>query len=83
VLFTDGRANVPFGDGDPWQQSLEHAQKLVGVIAGAVVIDCETGLVRLERAALLAEKLGAECVALDQLDAAGLTLRLQRRLSGS
>lgn len=83
VLFTDGRANVPFGDGDPWQQSLDCAQMLSEVIAGAVVVDCEAGLVRLERAALLAEKLGAECIQLDKLDSAGLTLHVQKRLSAS
>jgi magnesium chelatase subunit D len=80
VLFTDGRANVSDGDGDPWQEALAACEALQGACAGIVVIDCELGPIRLGRAALLAEALRAECVSLAALDEMDLTVRIQRRL---
>jgi len=80
VLFTDGRANVSAGGGDPWEEALRAGARLRTVCAGAVVIDCESGPIVLGRAQLLSQALGAECVALDDLDDTSLTIRIQGRL---
>lgn len=80
VLLTDGRANVSVNGGDPWEESLAACASLRAACAGALVIDCEPGPVTLGRARVLAGSLGAECVALDALDADNLTLRIRQRL---
>ena len=80
ILFTDGRANAAVDGGDPWEEALAAGETLRSTCAGALVIDCEPGPVRLGRARELAGRLGAECVALDSIDAADLTLRIQRRM---
>jgi magnesium chelatase subunit D len=80
VVFTDGRANVSMGSGDPWAESLAACAELKEACAGAVVIDCEPGPIVLGRARQLAAALGAECVALSALEATELTIRIQRRL---
>jgi magnesium chelatase subunit D len=80
VVFTDGRANVSVGNEDPWAESLAACAELKEACAGAVVIDCEPGPIVLGRARQLAAALGAECVALSALEAAELTIRIQRRL---
>lgn len=81
VLFTDGRANVSAEGGDPWEEAISAGSRLREACAGAVVIDCESGPIVLGRAKVLAQALGAECVALDDLDDASLTIRIQGRLS--
>lgn len=59
VLFTDGRANVPTQPGaDPWAEALDAARALRGV--PALVVDTESGRVRLGRAAQLARAMGAD-----------------------
>jgi magnesium chelatase subunit D len=76
VLFTDGRANVSVEGGDPWEEALAAGSRLRTACAGAVVIDCESGPIVLGRARALAQALGAECVALDDLDDTSLTIRI-------
>jgi magnesium chelatase subunit D len=80
VLFTDGRANVSAAGGDAWKEALDAGSRLRTACAGAVVIDCEFGPIVLGRARILAQALGAECVALDDLDDTSLTIRIQGRL---
>ena len=80
VLLTDGRANVGAEGNDPWEETLAAARSLRSVCAGALVIDCERGPIMLGRARVLAGVIGAECVALDELDATSLTIRIDRRL---
>jgi magnesium chelatase subunit D len=63
VLVTDGRAT---SGPDP----APAAAALAGT--ATVVVDCESGPVRLGLARRLAATLGAECIPLDGLDAAGL-----------
>ncbi|CAM3161562.1 Mg-protoporphyrin IX chelatase [Deinococcus saxicola] len=58
VIFSDGRANVPLTAGrDAWTDALQAAQALRGI--PALVVDTETGRIKLGRAAQLAEMLGA------------------------
>jgi magnesium chelatase subunit D len=83
VLFTDGRANVGINGGDPWEEALSAAAELRTACAGGLVVDCEPGPIVLGRARTLAQALGAECVALDDLDAQALTLRIHGRLETS
>jgi magnesium chelatase subunit D len=64
ILLTDGRANVALGTGDPWQDALDMAGK---VPCRSLVIDTENGAQPLGRSLKLAEALGAQCFALDDL----------------
>ena len=80
VLLTDGRANVSAAGGDPWEEALAACTSLRAACAGVLVVDCEPGPIMLGRARILAQALGAECVALDALDSAALSLRIHRRL---
>ena len=80
VLLTDGRANVSAKGGDPWEEALAACASLREACAGVLVVDCEPGPIMLGRARVLAQALGAECVALDALDSAALSLRIHRRL---
>jgi magnesium chelatase subunit D len=80
VLLTDGRANVSAEGGDPWEEALAAALRVRTACAGALVIDCELGPIVLGRARVLAEALGAECIALDDMDETSLTLRIHGRL---
>ena len=80
VLLTDGRANVSQDGGDPWEEALGSCELLRTACAGALVIDCEPGPIILGRARTLAQALGGECVALDDVDEAGLALRIRGRL---
>jgi magnesium chelatase subunit D len=83
VIFTDGRANVSVDGGDPWEEALAAAAQVRAACAGGLVVDCEPGPIVLGRARALAQALGAECVALDDMDAAALTLRIHGRLGNS
>ena len=80
IVFTDGRANVSVSDGDPWEESLAACEVLRDACAGAVVIDCEPGPIVLGRARQLAAALGAECIALSELQGNDLTVQILRRI---
>lgn len=81
VILSDGKANVslPGSSGDPWTETLQAAQTLAAQGVPALVLDTESGYLRLGRAAQLAEALGAPCLTLEQLtgDALALTVRAQ------
>ncbi|HLZ97282.1 MAG TPA: VWA domain-containing protein [Steroidobacteraceae bacterium] len=83
VLLTDGRANVSVDGGDPWEEAVAACQPARAACAGALVIDCEPGPIVLGRARVLAQALGAECIALDAMDAAALAIRIHGRLESS
>lgn len=63
ILLTDGRANVPLGTGDPWQEALDVASQIK---TRALVIDTENSTERLGRPLKLAEALAAEYVRLEE-----------------
>jgi magnesium chelatase subunit D len=78
VLLTDGKANVGLDNNcDPWQQSLKFAQLLVDQRIPALVLDTETGYLRLCKARQLAEALGADCLTLEELSAENLVLTIR------
>lgn len=81
VLLSDGKANVALNDGDdPWRETLALAELLAGRGVPALVLDTESGYLRLGRAGQLAQALGAECLTLEQLSAENLALTIRGRL---
>ncbi|EJN06953.1 putative cobaltochelatase [Herbaspirillum sp. YR522] len=81
VILSDGRANVglPGDPQEPWRQTLDAAAHLARRGTPALVLDTETGYLRLGRAWQLADALGAPCLTLEQFtgDALALTVRAQ------
>ncbi|MCK9202418.1 MAG: putative cobaltochelatase [Gallionella sp.] len=78
VLLSDGKANVALNDGnDPWQESLRFAELLAERGIPALVLDTETGYLRLGRARQLAQALGAEYLTLEELSAENLALTIR------
>ncbi|MFI3155706.1 MAG: putative cobaltochelatase [Methylococcaceae bacterium] len=79
VLLSDGRANIALHAGnDPWQESLRFAELLAERGVPALVLDTETGYLRLGRARQLAQALGAEYLTLEELSAENLALTVRR-----
>ncbi|MGW1142765.1 vWA domain-containing protein, partial [Streptomyces zhihengii] len=66
VIVTDGRAT---GAGDAFGQALRAARLHAAEGTAAVVVDCESGYVRLGLAGTLAGELGGTAVTLDELRA--------------
>jgi magnesium chelatase subunit D len=80
VLLSDGKANVPLTDaGDPWQETLSLAAQLAQRSVPALVLDTETGYLRLGRARQLAHALGGEYLALEDLSAENVALAIRAR----
>ncbi|MDO9236682.1 MAG: VWA domain-containing protein, partial [Aquabacterium sp.] len=78
VLLSDGKANVALTEGnDPWQESLRFAGLLAERGVPALVLDTETGYLRLGKARQLAQALGAECLTLEELSAENLALTVR------
>lgn len=74
VVLSDGKANVPLpGGGDASQQTQQIAAQLCAQQLPTLVLDTDTGYLRLGKAAALATALGAEYLPLDELSAAALT----------
>jgi magnesium chelatase subunit D len=70
VLLTDGRATVPLRPGgDPVRDALRAAGQLAAERVASVVVDCESGPVRLGLADRLAVAAGALTVTADELSA--------------
>jgi magnesium chelatase subunit D len=82
VLFTDGRANVALGAGDPWEEALIECEALAGTCAGALVIDCEVGPIVLGRAQRVAQALDAECLSLNA-EVSDVVIDLRDRLAAT
>jgi len=81
VILSDGKANVAMtAGGDPWRETLALATQLAARGTPALVLDTESGYLRLGRAAQLAETLGAECLTLEQLTADNLALTIRARM---
>ncbi|MFA8433373.1 MAG: VWA domain-containing protein [Marinifilaceae bacterium] len=67
VILTDGKANWAQGKVDPLQESYKKAEMLASNSAKLIVVDTESGFLRLGLASRLAEKLNAGFVRLDEL----------------
>lgn len=84
VLLSDGRANVALTEGgDPWRETLALAEQLARRRIAALVLDTETGYLRLGRANQLAQALGAECLTLEQLSSDSLALTIRSQLKNA
>jgi magnesium chelatase subunit D len=70
VVLSDGRANVPMAGGAPLEEAYAEARTLRDAGVRALVLDSETGPVRLGLAQRLATALGADYRPLDGLDMA-------------
>jgi magnesium chelatase subunit D len=81
VLLSDGRANIALPDepGDAWQQSLQMAREVASAGVPALILDTETGYIRLGRGQELAQAMMAEHMALEELSAETLTLTIRER----
>jgi len=76
IVLTDGRANVPLSEGDGWQDALAIAES---IHTPSLVVDTEDSNERLGRSRILAERLNAECIHLNDLEAiAGAVLALRQ-----
>ncbi|GAA3461853.1 putative cobaltochelatase [Saccharothrix longispora] len=69
VLLTDGRATASGTGGDPVRDALRAAALLASDGVASVVVDCESGHVRLGLAARVAGALEAACLRLEELSA--------------
>jgi magnesium chelatase subunit D len=78
VLLSDGKANVALQEGnDPWQESLRFAGLLAERGVPALVLDTETGYLRLGKARQLGQTMGAEYLTLEELSAENLALTIR------
>jgi magnesium chelatase subunit D len=77
ILLTDGRANVPLGAGDAWQDALDIAGQIK---SSALVIDTENSSERLGRSRTLAKALGAEYIQLESPELAKTVVHALQRL---
>ncbi|MFF4170504.1 putative cobaltochelatase [Streptomyces sp. NPDC001744] len=85
VVVTDGRATGARAAGDPVALAARAARLHAAEGTASVVVDCETGPVRLGLAGRLARELGGTAVTLDELRAdslAGLVRDVQAERSG-
>jgi len=78
VVVTDGRATA---GQDAVERSRRAADHLVGLGVQTVVVDCESGPVRLGLAGALAARLGAEHVPVDEVSADVLTSTVRERVA--
>ena len=67
VLVTDGRANMPTQGGDPVEEAVRAAERLCGRGVPSLVIDTESGFIRLGLARRIAQAIGGEYRKLDEL----------------
>ena len=82
VLLSDGKANVALQSGnDPWRETLTLAEQLAARGIPALVLDTESGYVRLGRAAQVAQVLGAPCLSLEDLSAETLALTIRSSIT--
>ena len=76
VIVTDGRATSAVRAGDPLAEARFAASRLSASLAvsggGSIVVDCESGPVRLALAPRLAQDLGGTCLRLEELAADAL-----------
>ncbi|MDR3614506.1 MAG: magnesium chelatase subunit D family protein [Candidatus Obscuribacterales bacterium] len=81
VLLSDGKANVPLTDnGDAWSEALQLAAEIAMCSIPCVVVDTESGHVKLGRARKLADVLNASYASLEAMTADDLTISIRSKL---
>ncbi|WP_433968697.1 VWA domain-containing protein [Tunturiibacter gelidiferens] len=66
LLVTDGRANVPYGSNDAWDDALQAAAKIQ---CPGLVVDTESSNNAFGKAKELADTMRAECISLSEFEA--------------
>ena len=81
IVLSDGKANVALQEnGDPWRETLALADLIAERTIPALVLDTETGYLRLGRANQLSQAMGAEYLTLEALSAENLALTISARI---
>lgn len=81
IVLSDGKANVAVQEnGDPWRETLALAGLIAERAIPALVLDTETGYLRLGRANQLSQAMGAEYLTLEALSAGNLALTIYARM---
>ena len=81
IVLSDGKANVALQEnGDPWRETLALADLIAERAIPALVLDTETGYLRLGRANQLSQAMGAEYLTLEALSAENLALTISARM---
>lgn len=81
IVLSDGKANVALQEnGDPWRETLALAGLIAERAIPALVLDTETGYLRLGRANQLSQAMGAEYLTLEELSAENLALTIYARM---
>ena len=81
IVLSDGKANVALQEnGDPWCETLALADLIAERAIPALVLDTETGFLRLGRANQLSQAMGAEYLTLEALSAENLALTISARM---
>ncbi len=81
IVLSDGKANVALQEnGDPWRETLALADLIAERAIPALVLDTETGFLRLGRANQLSQAMGAEYLTLEALSAENLALTISARM---
>ena len=81
IVLSDGKANVALQEnGDPWREALALADLIAERAIPALVLDTETGYLRLGRANQLSQAMGAEYLTLEALSAENLALTISARI---
>ena len=80
IVLSDGKANVALQEnGDPWRETLALADLIAERAIPALVLDTETGFLRLGRAYQLSQAMGAEYLTLEALSSENLALTICAR----
>ncbi|MBR2908121.1 MAG: VWA domain-containing protein [Clostridia bacterium] len=77
ILLSDGRANVSSTGGDPFEEAVEIASRIVYEKINLLLLDTETGRIRFELAKKLAERSGCEYVKLSELSGGEIERRVK------
>ena len=81
IVLSDGKANVALQEnGDPWRETLALADLIAERAIPALILDTETGYLRLGRANQLSQAMGAEYLTLEALSAENLALTISARI---
>ncbi len=82
VIVSDGKANVPLGEGDAFSDAMAIADKVSGLPMRFVVVDTGAGYPRIDRAQRLSRALGATYFRLEDLNADRLAHSIRMAVHG-
>ncbi len=80
VLVSDGRANQPFITENAMNDAMKMAEEIGKQKIRVLVMDCESGYVRLGLAQQLAQLMGGECVSPEELTISRMRKNIERNM---